>query len=267
MKKYLTFFRLRFQVGLQYRAATVSGLVTQMPWALMEILAYRAIHQSNEEAFPMEFAAVVSYIWLRQAFFVLFTTWNTDNEIFDMILDGGIAYEMCRPVSVYRMWFARTTGGRLSNAAMRCGPILLIAFLMPEGYRLGLPFSPVHLLLFIAAMFLGVAVTAAFCMLVYILCFFTLSPVGVRLVFMGAVEFLSGAIIPLPFVPYPVRGILELLPFASMMNVPFRIYSGDLRGMQMVSALILQAVWVVILTAVGQWLYEKAQRRIVVQGG
>lgn len=267
MKKYMTFFRLRFQVGLQYRAATVSGLVTQMPWACVEIMAYRAIHESNAESFPMEFAAMVSYIWLRQAFFTLFTTWNTDNEIFDIILDGGIAYEMCRPVSVYRMWFARTAGGRVSNAAMRCGPILLIAFLMPKGYRLSLPSSPLHLILFAAAILLGLAVTVAFCMLVYIFCFFTLSPVGVRLVFMGAVEFLSGAIIPLPFVPYPVRGIMEVLPFAAMMNVPFRIYSGDLWGADMAAALILQVVWVIILTAVGQWLYEKAQKRIVVQGG
>ena len=37
MKKYLSFFRLRFLHGLQYRTAAVSGIVTQFVWGAMEI--------------------------------------------------------------------------------------------------------------------------------------------------------------------------------------------------------------------------------------
>ena len=42
MKKYLSFFRLRFSMGLQYRVAAFAGLVTQFAWGGMLILAYRA---------------------------------------------------------------------------------------------------------------------------------------------------------------------------------------------------------------------------------
>lgn len=267
MRKYFSFFKLRFQTGLQYRSATLSGVVVQLPWGLMEILAYRALHDTNAEAFPMEFSAVVTYIWLKEAFLVLFNTWAADNDIFSLIMDGGIAYELCRPVSVYRMWFARNIGGRLASAALRCVPILVVAAFLPQPYRLSAPASILHFCLFLVAMVMGLGVTVAFCMLVYILAFFTLSPQGVRMVLMGAVELLSGSVIPLPFIPYPIRSILELLPFASMQNVPFRIYTGDLAGAEMAQALLLQAFWLVMLLWAGKFLYRLAERRIVVQGG
>ena len=38
MKKYLSFFRMRFLMGLQYRAAAAAGVVTQFTWGFMELL-------------------------------------------------------------------------------------------------------------------------------------------------------------------------------------------------------------------------------------
>lgn len=267
MKKYISFFRMRLQVGLQYRAAFISGLATQLPWGLMECLAYQALSGSNAGAMPMEYTALVSYMWLRQAFFVLFNTWSADNDIFDMIMNGGIAYELCRPVSIYNMWFVRNIGGRISATALRFWPILLVASFLPKPYNLKPPKDMTCLLLFLLTMMLALCVTVSFCMLVYMLCFFTISPQGVRMVLTGAVEFLSGALIPIPFMPSAVRRIIELLPFASMQNVPLRIYSGDLSGEAMLRAVVLQIIWIGILGGLGKLLCKVAERRVVVQGG
>ena len=43
MKKYLSFFRLRFITGLQYRTAALAGIATQFFWGTMEILTFRAL--------------------------------------------------------------------------------------------------------------------------------------------------------------------------------------------------------------------------------
>ena len=114
---------------------------------------------------------------------------------------------------------------------------------------------------------MGVGVTVAFCMLVYMLCFFTISPMGLRIVTVSMVEFLSGGIIPLPFLPDGVRQIIELLPFASMQNVPLRIYSGDLTGGGTLRALLLQVFWLCILVAAGKILDALAMKKVTVQGG
>ncbi len=267
MKKYFFFFRLRLATGLQYRMAAVTALTTQLVWGLMECLAYKAIYDSNAMSFSMDYSAVVSYVWLKEAFFALFNTWASDNDIFGMITDGGIAYEMCRPVSLYGMWFSRCAGGRIAEAALRCEPVLMGAILVPKPFKISPPCSVAALFLFLITMILALGVTVSFCMVVYMLCFFTISPQGWRTLFMGAVEFLAGSVIPLPFIPQPYRSVIELLPFASMQNVPFRIYSGDLTGSGMWRAVILQLFWVFMLNAIGVFLYKKAERRVVVQGG
>lgn len=266
-KTYFSFFRIRFNMGLQYRVAAVSGAVTQLLWGLMECLAFMAFQKSAPEAYPMAISATVSYIWLREAFFSAFSTWNADQDIFDSIVNGGIAYELCRPVSIYHMWFAKTTASRVAGASLRCIPLLLVAGILPPPFRLSLPAGPFNFFLFIITLFLGLGVTVAFCMFTYILAFFTISPQGLRMLFTSMIDFLSGAIIPLPFMPDGVRHVVELLPFAGMFNVPLLIYSGELTGTAMYRGIGMQCFWLVTLVVSGKVLCKAAERRIVVQGG
>ena len=267
MKKYYCFFKIRFATGLQYRMASVTALTTQLIWGLMECLAYKAIAEASGDNLPMNYSSIVTYIWLKEALLVLVNTWAADNDLFAMIANGDISYELCRPVSIYSMWFSRTTGARIAEAIMRCIPILLCAFLMPKAYRMTLPVNCASFLLFLFTLFLALGITVAFCMIVYMLSFFTISPQGWRMVLTGAVDFLSGNIIPLPFFPKKYLNLLELSPFAYMQNVPFRIYSGELAYGEMYQCILKQLFWLVALLFLGIVLWKQAEKRIVIQGG
>lgn len=267
MHKYLSFFRLRFSMGLQYRAAAFAGIVTQFVWGVMEILVYRAFYEAEPGAFPMTFSATVSYIWMQQAFLAFFAAWMMENEIFDAIMNGNIAYELCRPINIYYIWFSRSIANRLSRAVLRCFPILAIAAFLPDPYGLRLPAGFWYGILFLVTLLLGLAVTVAFCILIYALTFFTISPGGLRMLFVSAVEFFAGAVIPLPFFPQKIQMLIELLPFAAMQNVALRIYSGSMVSGQMVKAVSLQIVWLFILIICGKRLCSIAEKRVTVQGG
>ena len=267
MNKYLAFFRLRFSMGLQYRVAAFAGIITQFFWGTMEILMFRAFYRSDPSAFPMSFQATVSYVWLQQAFLALFMAWMMENEIFDAIVNGNIAYELCRPINVYRMWFARSLANRFSKALLRCLPILVVALLLPAPYGLMLPVSLGTFVLSVLTLLLGTGVTVSFCMLIYMGSFFTISPTGIRMAAISGVEFLSGGVIPLPFFPDGIRHFLEILPFASMQNVPLRIYSGDLTGSAIWHAVFLQIFWLIALTLLGEFLNMLAMKQVTIQGG
>lgn len=267
MKKYLSFFRLRFVMGLQYRTAAWAGMATQFVWGWMTIAMFRTFYQTEPERFPMTFEATVNYIWFQQAFLALFAAWMLESEIFQSIKDGNIAYELCRPLKIYPMLFARAMAVRVSRAALRCVPVLALAALLPAPYGLSAPSGRGAFLLFGVTMVLGLLVTVAFGTLVYVVTFFTISPEGLRLVVTSVMDFFNGAIIPLPFFPDKMRGIMELLPFAAMQNVPLRIYSGDLAGREAVKAAGLQVLWLLVLIGVGQAVMAKAEKKITVQGG
>lgn len=267
MKKYISFFVIRFLMGLQYRAAALAGMVTQFAWGMMEIMVYIAFYQTDAAAFPMTMSATASYIWLQQSFLYLFMSWLIDQDILNAIRDGGIAYELCRPVDIYFMWFAKSMSNRLSGAILRCLPILVIAFIIPAPYGLSLPAGTSSFVLFLITLILGFLVMVSISMLVYVLNFYTISPQGLQIFSVALIDFLSGGVIPIPFFPERVRRVLELLPFGSAQNIPFRVYSGDIQGGMVAQVVFVQVFWIVVLVCTGKILCGIALRRVKVQGG
>jgi ABC-2 type transport system permease protein len=267
MAAYIALFRIRFINSLQYRAAAFAGMVTQIGWAFLEILAFSAFYRANPAAFPMGFSQTVSYIWLQEAFLVLFSGLLTTSNIAEAIESGSIAHELVRPMDLYGRWAAQFVATRFSQTGLRCIPIIVIALIVPEPYRLSPPADIQTVALFLFSSALAVGVMAAFAMLVYVTVFYTLSFRGTRLVFGNLSIFLSGAIVPLPFFPEPVRAVVELLPFAAMQNMPFRIYSGNIAGAGAFAGIMLKAFWLVALFAAGKLAFRRALKRVVAQGG
>ena len=267
MKACFSFFRMRLIHTLQYRTAAWAGVFTQFFWGFMEIQLYRAFYADHAASFPMAFPHLVNYIWLRQAFLALFITWSYENELFDMILSGNVAYELCRPVSLYGMWFSRTAAVRISRAALRFWPILLVAALLPEPWGLTFAASPSVFLLFLLSAILALGVVVAFTLIIYFSCFYTLSSDGIRAVMGPVADFLGGGLIPLPFMPGWLGVVLAYSPFGAMQNAPLRIYSGDISGAAISETLLLQLFWLLALVAVGYVMQRRGLRRLCVQGG
>lgn len=265
--KYMAFFRLRFVMGLQYRTAALAGIATQFAWGFMEISMFLAFERADPAAFPMTFGQLASYEWLQQAFLAFFMAWLMEGELFDTITSGSVAYELCRPIGLYEMWFARSLAKRLSAGLLRCLPILVVAALLPDPWKLHAPMSPVTGAWFVVTLIMGLLVTVALCMIIYMLTFFTISPAGMRMIFAFAAEFFQGAVIPLPFFPAPMQRVMEYLPFAAMQNVPMRVYSGQLAGVELFRAAGLQLFWLAALTGIGKALCAKAMQKTTVQGG
>lgn len=266
-RKYLTYFRMRFIGGLQYRAAALAGISTQFAWGFLNILLFKALREANPAAFPMEFAELSAYIWLRQAFLAMMNAWTYDGELLDMISGGSIAYELARPVDIYWFWMTRTMSTRFSRAALRCMPILIVAAFLPAPYGLTLPPNPIQGIFFVITLLLASFCVNAFTMLVYISCFYTVNSQGIRLAATTVADFLSGGYIPLVFMPSSLRTVIEYSPFGAMENLPFRIYSGNIAGGEMAKFVLLQILWCLILFIIGKLWLSKSLRRVVVQGG
>jgi len=267
MKKYLSFFNMRFVMGLQYRAAAIGGLACQFFWGAMAILAFKAFYDTDPAAFPMEFQALASYTWLQQGLLTLLSQMGIDNEFFNVIENGNVAYELCRPVSVYNMWYARSAATRVSNALLRSVPVFIVASLIPAPYGLAAPPDLPTLLFFLVSLTLALCVITAQGMIVYMITFHTITPRGVKLIAVNISDFFAGSIVPLPFFPEGFRQFSELLPFSATANVPLRVYSGDLCGPQMYRLMLLQVFWAAALVLIGKLLERRELRRVTVQGG
>jgi ABC-2 type transport system permease protein len=267
MKPYASLLRVRFLNGLQYRAAAFGGLCTQFFWGLMLIFIYSAFYGGAESSGGFAFKDLVTFIWLQQAFIMFLFLYDWDNELFDMITQGGISYELCRPVNLYQIWYVKVLSRRLASGTLRFAPIIVLGFIMPYPYNLSLPHSPISLLLFAITLLLGLLLVVAITMLVLISIFKTMSPAGSVTAFGLVGEFFSGMTIPIPLMPAWLQSICSALPFRWTADLPLRVYSGSIGTSDAVFGIAMQLLWLAILVPAGALMMKRITRLSVIQGG
>src|SRR4051812_36556868 len=101
MSPYLAQLEANLRALLRYRVAALAGSLTQVFWGLLRLLIFSAFYASlgPAEPPPMSARAMVDYVWLGQALFVLIPL-RADAEIATLVREGGIAYELTRPVDL-----------------------------------------------------------------------------------------------------------------------------------------------------------------------
>jgi ABC-2 type transport system permease protein len=262
--------RARFQLLLQYRAAAVAGFLTQCWWGWLKIMVLAAFFRSAETT-PMTMRQAIDYIWLAQAFFRLLP-WSADPEVTRMVRSGDVAYERLRPLDLHSFWYARAVALRTATPLLRSVPMILMAGVLlpliglPE-WGLSAPAGMRAFMSFAVSMVLVVTLSSAISTLLDILTVAALSDRGVNSVIGPIAIVLSGSLIPLPLFPEWMQPVLALQPFAGLVDTPFRIYGGHLAGSAALAALAGQAIWTLLLIALGRVLMTRVMARIQVQGG
>lgn len=267
MKSYLSYFKLKFITGLQYRAAALAGMSTQLFFGFMYISIYIAFYESGSSNLPMHLDELVNYIWITQSFFMLIYAWYKDQEIINMIKTGNIAYELLRPQDLYLMWLHKILGERLSKTILRVLPVALIAIVLPKPYTLSLKTTLPALTISLVALLFAVLLMGVLVTLYHVICMFTLDEKGIIAIIMVAADILSGLVVPIPFFPKYLQNINNFLPFRYISDFPVRLYIGNIPLSEGLIGIIVQIVWIIILFVLGKILANIAIKKAVIQGG
>ena len=271
MRPYLAIVDARFRMMMQYRAAAIAGVWTQIFFGLVLIMIYEAFYQSSSPAVqPMTMAQIATYVWLGQALLAMLP-WNADTEVRAMVRSGAVAYELCRPVDLYALWFARAFAHRTAPTLLRAIPMAMFAMFVLPLIGLGewrlVPPEPLAAVGFAVTLVGALALTCALSTLINITLLWTLAGDGMVMIATTIVSVCSGMLVPLPLFPDWAQTVLGWLPFAGVVDLPFRVYNGDLAPSELASVLARQAGWTIAIIALGRWLFARGIRRLVVQGG
>ncbi|MGW0705940.1 ABC transporter permease [Streptomyces sp. NPDC002643] len=185
----------------------------------------------------------------------------------DMVIQhlrfGTIVYWYLRPLKPRRYYALRALGDQLYGF----GWVLV-------GYALSLavgivapPGSPEVAAVFLASLLLGQLVLYYVMMLVDLLCFWTLRNEAAILIIVFAQNLLSGVYAPLWYFPDWFITLSAFLPFQSTLGVPLSIYIGRIGVDDAFGQMAVQGVWIVLLALLTRWLWDRAGRRVVAQGG
>ncbi len=263
MRAYRSLVAARFRVLLQYRAAALAGMATQLFWGLIRVMIFEAFYRSTTRPQPMRYSEIVTYIWLGQAMLGLLP-WNFDTEVRNMLRSGSVVYELARPLDLYTHWYCRAFAQRVAPTLLRSLPLLTVALLF-LGMRL--PPSVASGLGWLLTTFGATLLNTAFMTLVTITMLWTISGEGIQRAAPFVVYLFSGMLLPLAFWPARMQPLLHFLPFRGMVDVPFRLYLGQIPAAQMFGEFALQLLWTAFFILAGRALLAQGTRRLVVQGG
>lgn len=184
------------------------------------------------------------------------------DEIERRIDQGQVAVDMVRPVGFVRQMLALELG----NSA---GRWLLLVLVIPGLMLIGSLALPAvgTLLVFLVSMVLAFAVSVLIFLLVGLASFWLINVGGMRAMVGLASNFLAGSMVPVWFMPGPLRALVEWLPFQAIAFLPASIWVGEATGGEVWRSLAVQAGWVAILALAAWWTWRRAQHRLVVQGG
>ncbi len=208
-------------------------------------------------------AELITYVavgWIIRSFY-----WNTiDQEMAFTVLEGKIAVELIKPISIQGMWLARAAGESAFRLGMLTAPTALaITFLFPVRG----PASATHFLLFVPAVAGSFLLMGAINFMIGTCAVHLKSILALIRAKYWLIELLSGLLIPVAFFPEAIRRVLVWLPFPHIAATPLEIYLGKLSPAESAPALAIQWAWAAGLLLAGHWWWNASARKLTIHGG
>jgi ABC-2 type transport system permease protein len=260
---YAEFSRVGFVNILAFRLRYFTGIITYFLNVTVYFFIWTAVYHSAQSIAGYSLPQMLTYVsvgWIIRSFY-----WNTiDQEMAYEVIEGKIAMDLIKPVSVQWMWIWRAMG----ESAFRLGLLTLpTAIVVALVFPVQLPASREDFILFILAVLGSFFLMGAINFMIGTCAIPLKSILALIRAKYWLIELLSGLLIPMAFFPEKIQQVLAWLPFEHIAYTPLQIYLGKLDHAHALRALATQWLWVTALLVLAHLWWERASKRITIHGG
>ena len=183
------------------------------------------------------------------------------------IRDGSIAMRMIKPCSFDMCFLFQELGHKIINVLFIFAPLVVGV----EAYRWYITgacqFDIANFLLYIVSLILAYLISFYFNVSYGFMAFYLKNLWGADILKECIINFLSGATIPLAFMPEVLAKVLNFLPFSSLSYTPVMIYMGMYSGVEIALKMLLQVFWLSVMVLISKAVWNHAVKRLCSQGG
>lgn len=262
IRAYLEFVKKAFQNNIVYRVDYFAGVLNTIIMIFVNISIWKAIYEEEEALEGVQFRILITYIVLS---FLMQCIFSMDEYIIEnKVRSGLISSDLLKPISFRLYIFSYNMGSLVFRLIMQLLPAFLVSVLL---FRILPPFSLTMTVYFIISLTLGFLVLYNLNFIIWVSSFWFLWTFSLVTIKDAAVMILSGALLPLWFMPQWLIGYIKLTPFDSIYYTPIGIYLGQIPRNEIFISMARQLGWVLVLFGIGHVLWKLAAKKLVVQGG
>ena len=261
---YGEFARVGFVNILAFRLRYYTGVLTYVINVAVYYFIWRAVYAHAQGPIAgynlKQILTYVSVGWIIRSFY-----WNTiDQEMAYEVIDGKIAMDLIKPVSVQWMWMSRAMGESAFRLILLTAPTAVVIALV---FPVLPPASGLHFALFAAAAAGSFLLMGAINFLIGTCAIPLKSILALIRAKFWLIELLSGLLIPLSFFPKRLQAVSAWLPFEHIASTPLQIYLGRLSTGATLRLFAAEYAWIAVLLALGHLWWRRATRKMTIHGG
>lgn len=261
---YFTFFKQAIKFRWAYKVNSLFGIVGTVVKIMASIYLWKAIFNSSPADTLGGFNVDEMYKYLILTSIVgFFLGSSVDFTVPYEIIEGFIAMELIKPYSYIKRHFFYDLGSIFTNFTV--GILVFIGFL---GFTRDFSFlTSENIAYFSISLVISYFIVFSFNMIIALIGFYTTYVWGVRMIKNTLISFLSGALIPLSFLPETWERIFAYSPFSYLSYYPTLIIMGKLEKVEVYRSLVIQSVWAIIFYISMKYLYSQAIKKLQILGG
>lgn len=247
-----------------YRFDSWVSTFVNLAYLVLGLAVWRALYGESAEVGGITWAEMKSYTWACQMLIGIYSAMNEVRPtIVQKVQSGEVVMDLYKSLDFPWQVLAAALGRVAWNASTRTVPSYIVISVI---LKVPLP-SPGRLVAFLAAMALGLVIQYALEFSIGSITFWTIEISGFSPLIMTFVWVLSGSIIPFDFLPEAMTSIAEVLPFRGLYYDPATIFTGQKAPGTVVPVLLRQAIWAGLALVWVRFVWNRATRKLVVQGG
>jgi ABC-2 type transport system permease protein len=267
MRKYLKVLNIGIQTNLIYRYNFFILAVAQFCPLISTLILWNAIFQSSGQSHILGYshAKIVTYYVLSMVIQQIIGLWFLDYEITSDIRNGQINRFLLRPIDY--LWYQWTTilSRKLILAISNTLPVIAGFYILRD--QIVPPFGVVLLLMALGMSILGLYINFLITCCAGLIGFWLLEVSSLFFIYYILNFFLSGGMFPLDMLPKPFFAIVRWLPFQYMGYYQIKLYMGDYTVSQGWQGLLAAIAWIIALSGLSKYLWQRGTRRYSAFGG
>lgn len=267
-RTYFPFTKAGTQQMMAYKVNFLFHLIGQIFNCFIMFFIWKAVFANTDGETFMGFTMNDMIVYIFISFMTGYLSYSDGAfALGEEIKDGSVSMRLIKPCSFDMCFLFQELGSRVVSYGILFVPIVLGVEIYRYFLTGSVQFDIVHFTLFFVSMQFAYLINFYFNVIYGFLAFYLKNLWGTNLIKEVVVGFLSGATIPLAFMPALLQTFLTYLPFSSLSYTPVMIYMGMYSQSEIIFSMALQVFWIFAFWGISKLIWRSAIKKICVQGG